>query len=53
MRYESWKSVAVLAVMTAAYYVAFTHAQAQADAKAAAVMADCARRSAASRSWRR
>ena len=40
MRFESWKSVAALAVVMAAYYAVFTHAQAQADAKAASVMAD-------------
>ena len=40
MRFESWKSVTALAVVMAAYYAAFTHAQAQADAKAASVMAD-------------
>ena len=40
MRFESWKSVTALAVVMAAYYAVFTHAQAQADAKAASVMAD-------------
>ena len=40
MRFESWKGVAALALVMACYYAVFTHAQAQADAKAAAVMAD-------------
>jgi hypothetical protein len=40
MRCGSWKSVAALAVVMAAYYAVFTHAEAQADAKAATVMAD-------------
>src|SRR5262245_41664018 len=40
MRNASWKSVAALAVLIAAYVVVYTRAQAQADAKAASVMAD-------------
>ena len=40
MRNQSWKSVAVLALIAAAYFAAYAHAQAQADAKATAVMAD-------------
>jgi hypothetical protein len=40
MGHQSWKSVAALALVAAAYYAAYVHAQAQADAKAAAVMAD-------------
>ena len=40
MRIDNWKSVAALVVVMAAYYAVFTEAQAQADAKAAAVMAD-------------
>jgi hypothetical protein len=40
MRTQSWRSVAVLALVAAAYYAVATHAQAQADAKAASVMAD-------------
>ncbi len=40
MRTQSWKGVAVLALIAAAYFVAYAHAQAQADTKAAAVMAD-------------
>ncbi len=39
MRNQSWKSVAALALIAAAYYAAYAHAQAQADTKAAAVMA--------------
>ena len=39
MRNQSWRSVAALALIAAAYYAACAHAQAQADAKAAAVMA--------------
>jgi hypothetical protein len=38
MRTPGWKSVAALAVIFAAYYAAFTRAQAEADAKAASVM---------------
>jgi hypothetical protein len=40
MRNQSWMSVAALALMGAAYVAAYAHAQAQSDAKAAAVMAD-------------
>ena len=40
MRFERWKSVIALALVMAGYYAVFTHAQAQADAKATAVMAD-------------
>ena len=40
MRTQSWKGVAVLAFIAAAYFVAYAHAQAQTDTKAAAVMAD-------------
>jgi hypothetical protein len=39
MRIREWISTAILAVVAAAYGAAFTHAQAQADAKAAAVIA--------------
>ena len=49
MRFDSWKSVTVLAAVMAAYYAVFTHAQAKADEKAAAVIARRGRRSAASR----
>jgi hypothetical protein len=37
---QSWKSVAALALVAAAYVAAYAHAQAQADARAAKVMAD-------------
>ena len=40
MRNPSWKSVVALALIGAAYYAVVTHAVAQADAKAASVMAD-------------
>ena len=40
MRLNSWKGVMALAVVMAAYYAVCTHAEAQSDAKAAAVMAD-------------
>jgi hypothetical protein len=40
MRNQSWRSVAALALVIAAYFAAYAHAQAQADAKAASVMAD-------------
>jgi hypothetical protein len=40
MRTEGWGSIGALAIIAAAYFVAYTHAQAQADAKAAAVMSD-------------
>jgi hypothetical protein len=40
MRHQSWRSVAVLALVVAAYFAAYARAQAQADAKAASVMAD-------------
>jgi hypothetical protein len=40
MRTQSWKGVAALALIAAAYAVACAHAQAQTDTKAAAVMAD-------------
>ena len=40
MRNQSWRSVAALALVVAAYFAAYAHAQAQADAKAASVMAD-------------
>jgi hypothetical protein len=39
MQRSSWWSVAVLALIAAMYYGAYAHAQAQADAKAASVMA--------------
>jgi hypothetical protein len=40
MRTQSWNSVAVLALIAAAYFAAYARAQAQTDARAAAVMAD-------------
>ena len=40
MRMNGWGNTAALAALVAAYGVVCTHAQAQADAKAAAVMAD-------------
>jgi len=40
MRNQSWRSVAALALVVAAYFAAYAHAQAQVDAKAASVMAD-------------
>jgi hypothetical protein len=40
MRIREWISTAILAVVAAAYVVAFSHAQARSDAKAAAVIAD-------------
>jgi hypothetical protein len=40
MRNQSWKSVVALALVVAAYFAAYEHAQAQADAGAASVMAD-------------
>jgi hypothetical protein len=40
MRLDNWKSVTALAVVIAAYGAVLTRAQAQADAKAASVMAD-------------
>ena len=40
MRNQGWKSVVALALIGATYYAVVTHAQAQADAKAASVMAD-------------
>jgi hypothetical protein len=40
MRTQSWKGVAALALIAAAYFVAYAQARAQTDTKAAAVMAD-------------
>jgi hypothetical protein len=40
MGHQSWKSVAALALVAAAYVAAYAHAQGQADAKAAAVMTE-------------
>jgi len=40
MGLQSWKSVAALALVAAAYYATCAHAQARADARAAAVMAE-------------
>jgi hypothetical protein len=40
MRFKEWGSVAALAVMGAAYFTAYTWAEAQADAKAASVLSE-------------
>jgi hypothetical protein len=40
MRFRNWTNVAVLALLIAAYYAAYANGQAQADKKAAAVIAD-------------
>ena len=40
MRIKDWGSTAAFVMIAAAYFAAYTHAQAQADAKAASVIAD-------------